>query len=274
MSFTDFVKSAAGLTEKAVIIIGDVSEVEVKEVDAQKPSAGVAAGVPGGSNGYNLSVVTGMLQTAEQRKKDVKFEAVGDIKKYRFEVQFNPSEISISGYGGENMPTQTFGQIPPNPGQGNPPNGGKPPGPPRFGSRMASASTRITMSFRVVFDKTPATNMISNNMAVKAGKALLGKTGDSVQDEVEALHAVARDDNKRLAMFIWGDMIYEGVINSVDSDYVMFNKAGQPIRAYVNIGMVLYAEHDLGKNVDTWRKEYQRDFYDLKESAPFTRFKF
>ena len=281
MGVFDFVKSAAGLTEKAVIIVGDSSDVKIEEVKAQKPSAGAGAGVPSASMkvpDFNTSLVEGFLSTDDQRNsKDKKFEAVGSVKKYRFEVQFNPAEITISGYGGERLPTQSFANIPvPNPGEGQKQNQQhKPPGGrPRIGSRVAAADTRITMHFRVVFDKTPAQNMIANNKAVKAVKAIAGIDSGSVQDEVEALHAIARDDKKRLAMFIWGDMIYEGIINGIDSEYVMFKPNGQPIRANVNISMLLYAEHDLGKNVDIWRHEYDRDFYSLKKSPAKGRIHF
>ncbi len=274
MGVTDFLKNAAGLTEKAVLIIGDTSEVEIKEVEAPKPSAGGAGGVDlSRGTDFSMETVKGYLKsalTSEQREKN--FELVGEVKKYRFEVQFNPAEISITGYGGENLPHQAFGQAP-KPGQEPPKPGERPKRPPRIGSRMASASTRITMNFRVMFDKSPVTNVISNNKAVKLGKALLGVNDGTVQDEIEALHAIARDNSKRLAMFVWGDMIYEGIINSVDSEYLMFNRAGLPIRATASISMLLYGEHDLGKNVDTWRKEYHRDFYSLKEGSPFTRIK-
>ena len=85
-----------------------------------------------------------------------------------------------------------------------------------------------------------------------------------MQNEVEALHAAARNKDRRLAMFIWGDMVYEGKINSVDSEYVMFNVNGQPIRANVTINMVLFGKEDLGKNIENWKREYNEDFYKLK----------
>ncbi|WP_029322090.1 CIS tube protein [Butyrivibrio sp. AE3004] len=268
MSIFDSIKSTAGVTEKAVIIIGDSSEVEVKEVAAPKPSAGIGRGFSLASltdAKFDSSLVAGFLADAGLKSDDKKqFEAVGSVKKFKFEVQFNPAEITISGYGGENMPMQTYG---PSRNQDEPPHEPPPGPPPKIGSRMAATDTRITMNFKVVFDKTPINNMISKNMGVKAVKAVAGLGPGSVQDEVEALHAVARDDNKRLAMFVWGDMIYEGVINSINSEYVMFKENGEPIRANVNIGMLLYGTHDLGKNIEVWKKEYNIDFYSIKGST-------
>ena len=55
-------------------------------------------------------MISGIAQTEAQRLSDKHYTAMNEglIKKYRFEVQFNPAEISIAGYGGERLPMQHF----------------------------------------------------------------------------------------------------------------------------------------------------------------------
>ena len=295
MGFTDMVANTLGTVEKAVLFIGDTRDVSIKEVDAPKPSAG-SGGLGGFGSladlgnlpeipkipaipSFDPSVLTGSILSATQKSGDQNFEAVGSAKKYRFEVQFNPAEITISGYGGEKLPTQNFGSdVNKDPdkkkGEGEEDEDKKKKGS-RIGSRMAPADTRITMSFKVCFDKVDPQDAFYSDKFTLSGTSIvqgvakgvakkLGKKTNSVRPEVEALHAVARDPQKKLAMFVWGNMKYEGVINGVDSEYVMFNVNGEPIRAYVIIRMVLFGMMDLGKNIATWKAEYHKDFYSLK----------
>lgn len=282
----DAAKAAIGVVEKAVIIIADTSHVQVTETTAPNPSAGkgamsglssLKASVPTAQlRNFNAGAIAGIVQSEEQRLSEKHYSAIDEkkIKKYRFEVQFNPAEISISGYGGERLPTQQFVSDK-SENAGNKNNADQTKQKPKPSSRMAAADTRINMTFKVVFDKVdPQDAFYSDKFTlgqtsavtgiVKAGFKAAGKKDNSVQNEVEALHAAARNKNRRLAMFIWGDMVYEGKINSIDSEYVMFNVSGQPIRANVTINMVLFGKEDLGKNIENWKREYNEDFYKLK----------
>ena len=289
MGFTDMVANTLGVVEKAVLYIGDTTDVKLKEVDASKPSSG-SGGLGGGFDiggmpdipsipNFDPSVLAGSLMDAAQMESDNQFEAVGSAKKYKFEVQFNPAEITISGYGGEKLPTQNFGsdvsKDPKKDGEGGKKGENKPPRP---SSSMAAADTRITMSFKVCFDKVDPQDAFyadkfslnATSIGVGAAKAVgkaMGKKSNSVRPEVEALHAIARNPKKKLAMFVWGNMKYDGVINGVDSEYVMFNVNGEPIRAYVTIRMVLFGKNDLGKNVETWKREYNKSIYSLSKKS-------
>ena len=136
---------------------------------------------------------------------------------------------------------------------------------------MAAADTHIEMSVKFVFDKTNPQDafyadkftLSATNIALGATKAIKNNVSSksySVQPEVEALTAIVRDQKKRLAKFVWGDMIYEGLINSVNAEYQMFNVNGEPCRATVSITMVLYDVNDMGADVTIWQREYQKDF--------------
>ena len=269
--------SLAGFNQKAIIEIADFSDLKLVEKDAQKPSSGVGFGGLGGLNldiGFNLDAVK-KFASAIGLAGDDTFELYGNVKKYRMECQFNPNELNISGYGGEEIPTQKFAAAEEKKDRHEGGDKEKKKKGTRNGSTMAAASTRIDMNFRIAFDKSnPQDAFFSDKFTLSQtniGKGLLrgglkaaGKLSNSVQPEVEALTAIVRNEKRRLVRFAWGDMSYEGVLNSVNAEYVMFNINGEPCRAFVSIGMVLFDEDVAGANTDIWQDEYMADFYKLK----------
>ena len=283
MGFTDSLKQGAmdlvGANQKAIIEIADFSETKVEKVDAKKPSAGNGGGfVSAKDSGFSLdsmksyerSLLSGdALNAFDKGDMGNAFEEYTGFKKYRFECQFNPDEITITGYGGEELPIHNYSKD----GDGQKRVPGTPPD--KKGSNMDSAKTHISMQFKLVFDKTniqdafyadkftlSQTNIAKG--AVTAGLKAAGKVNYSVQNEVEALTAIVRDNNKRLARFAWGDMVYEGVINCVSADYVMFNTNGEPCRAYVTISMILYDAAVAGANAKFWQDQYLKNIYSIK----------
>lgn len=56
----------------------------------------------------------------------------------------------------------------------------------------------------------------------------------SVQPEVERFIAIVRNPYVRQVAFYWGTMCYKGVVKSVDAEYVLFNREGDPMRATVD----------------------------------------
>ncbi len=269
--------SLAGFNQKAIIEIADFSDLKLVEKDAQKPSSGVGFGGLANLNldiGFNLDAVK-KFASAIGLAGDDTFELYGNVKKFRMECQFNPSELNISGYGGEEIPTQKFAAAEEKKDRHEGGDEGKKKKGTRNGSTMASASTRIDMNFRIAFDKSnPQDAFFSDKFTLsqtniakgllKGGLKAAGKSSTSVQPEVEALTAIVRNEKRRLVRFAWGDMSYEGVLNSVNAEYVMFNINGEPCRAFVSIGMVLFDEDVAGANTDIWQDEYMADFYKLK----------
>ena len=266
------VKDMVGANQKAIIEIADFTDTKIQLNQQIPPNAGNAAlSALASSANFDLksfSQYTDILKIPTSGQGG--FETYRGFKKYRFECQFNPEEVQVTGYGGEELPIQSY--------RTQTEHGG---------SHMASANTRIDLSFKLVFDKTniqdafyidkftlgqtniakgAATGAKQAYNAIKNGKA----NSYSVQPEVEALTAIVRDNNKRLARFVWGDMVYEGVINTVSAEYVMFNVNCEPIRAFVNMGMVLYDEQVAGAHADTWAKEYMRDIYSIKDGSVLT----
>jgi hypothetical protein len=264
-------KDMVGANQKAYIEIADFSKTTITAAKAQKPAAGNGALNMAAKSGFSLETLNKFAGSLNKiAGQDVQgFDQYKGFKKYRFECQFNPEEISISGYGGEELPIQNYGRAPDN-------KDGKIEHK-RRGSIMDSAKTRIDLNFKLVFDKTNIQDafyadkftLSPTNIGKGAGTAVAKALGKkySVQPEVEALTAIVRNNNRRLARFVWGDMIYEGVINTINAEYVMFNVNGEPCRAFVNIGMILYDEDVAGANTSIWKDKYMDEVYSVKSNA-------
>lgn len=80
----------------------------------------------------------------------------------------------------------------------------------------------LTLSVELIFDGT----------CLKSGE-------QSVRMRVEALLEAAENPFIRQVSFNWGTMYYEGRITGLDVQYVMFDGAGEPLRANVDLSMEL-----------------------------------
>lgn len=275
MAWTDTIKDAAsqisGNLEKAVIEIIDMRGRELIKEEAV--SAGGSSGTAGfggistalasnvrqslntaatmaGSAAITDSVLdmTGNLEAAKFRGSIGLLH--GATKKY-FYVQFNPSELSFSGYGGGISAKTDF-------------SGGS-------GISFESMKVRITMEVRLIFDKVdPQDAFMADKLntaptalatgAAKAVKSKLGKKNQSVQTEVEGFMAALRSPYTRRITFHWGKMTYTGVLNRVSAQYQMFNVNGQPIRAAVNLSLVCADEEVMPNSMGSWQKQYEDAF--------------
>ena len=114
-----------GSVEKAVIEIADFSNRVPDEEPANAPGGKAGAGVGiAGLGGFdadlagNYGATLGKLKAAKDKitkkvtgftdENDEAFDINTDFQKFRFEVPFNPSELTLTGYGGEEMMVQNF----------------------------------------------------------------------------------------------------------------------------------------------------------------------
>ncbi|MCR5594701.1 MAG: hypothetical protein K6G12_02530 [Lachnospiraceae bacterium] len=267
-----------GNVSKAVIEIADFSERKVTEENAKKPGGGAGiSGLSGFSGGLaqnymqmerlssKLNEVTGALGDGGD---DEEFEILKNYQKFRFEVPFNPSELTFTGYGGEEMAVQNFSTV-----SDDDPTGEKAKKDPNKsrkgpGNQIKQVDSHIEMNIPLIFDKTNvheafyadkfslgATNLAKE--AFKVGKDALGAGDYSVQAEVEAFTSIIRSKERRLIHFTWGDMSYEGILNSVSAEYTMFNVSGEPCRAKVNLRLVLL-DGDYADTSRIWRERYTK----------------
>jgi len=169
-----------------------------------------------------------------------------------FYVQFNPNELSLSGYGGGLASKTDFSE------KGN-------------SITFDKAEVRITMNVKLIFDKVDPqdafmgdkANLSTTAMAtgaVKAVKAARGKNEYSVQTEVEGFIAALRSKYTRRITFHWGTMTYTGVLNRVSAQYTMFNVQGLPVRAYVNLSLVCADETVSPNSMGMWQAYYEELF--------------
>ena len=55
-------------------------------------------------------------------------------------------------------------------------------------------------------------------------------------------------------------MHYRGILTAVNAEYTMFNPAGRPIRAVVNISLLLVDEKVKANDMGYWDQSYQNAF--------------
>lgn len=113
------------------------------------------------------------------------------------EVDFNPTELNISTVAEEVQKKQNF-QTGKN-------------GPEKNTYTYANYIEKTTVSVRLVFD------------------------GDEVEKKAEVFLAAARNPMKRILSFNWDEIFFEGILENVITEYTMFDTAGNPRRANVDI---------------------------------------
>ena len=259
-----------GVTSKAIIEITDIRARDIEETDMS--SYKVSSKGLGGFSGTMAqayaskefaSGVTKKLQALKDTMPDLKEEDVitqflkSGVKR-QYEVMFNPSDITIGGYGGGKFPTTVFEDSPKKHTD-------------LRSSSLLSSTARIVFSCKLIFDRTkPSQAFYSDRYTFNATR--LGRevgavikqygmkqdTGSSVQQEVEAFIAALRDPCTRMISFNWGDMCYEGILNQANADYTMFNINGQPCRGTVNLSILCADDKVYKHSSDLFSQKYDK----------------
>lgn len=248
-------QSAGGHIEKAVIEIIDMRGGEL----SLEPPVSMGGSSMGGLSATSLyggkealtDAASSALGSTSVGKELVSW--LGGATRKCFHVQFNPSELSISGYGGGPVAKTDYSS--------------------KDGKKInyETAAVRITLNVKLIFDKvdpqdafmsekisTSVTGMAQG--AVRSVRTALGKKDNSVQKEVEGFIAALRSNYTRHITFHWGTMSYPGVLNRVASQYTMFNVLGQPVRAVVSLSMVCADDDVCPNNMGIWQKHYEEAF--------------
>ena len=181
----------------------------------------------------------------------------GQISGKKFTVQFNPTTIQVIGRGGGRAPISNYGSV----GKDQP---GK--------IEYKALDPYINVNFTLMFDAlnnadafmeerfTLGVGTVAKNVVT----AVRGKEY-TVIPQVEGFLAALRDEDHRTMIFQWGSLRYTGVLNSVSANYTMFNTAGNPIRAQVQIGMLMGgAPKDSMVDIsylDYWKRRYEDIIY-------------
>lgn len=259
--------SLTGGIEKAIIEIIDErgKTIDLPTMGANKKtsstglfskSAKISAAVSKVVNATALrpSVVEGTLtDDIKDVQKEVEQTSAPSVKSKKYIVKFNPAQISFQGVGGgrvEKKGYQTEGEGK----EGN------------VQFSYGSMETRIQMNFQLIFDDYERTQafMLEKFTDVEAGvrTAITSRKNRtySVRPQVEGFIGAIRNSETQKAVFHWGKMQYKGQITHVNAEYTMFSTDGNPIRAVVNIGMLLVDNTIDFSYMGQWQDAYEEVF--------------
>ncbi len=206
---------------------------------AEKAGSGIDA-ISGGKLGFNKENLLNSALEAGYNKV--------------YEVQFNPSTLSLSARGGGTRfdTDHSKGRV----------------------TQDSKGDIFSTMSVRLLFNKVDNTSCfptdsinlsLTNAMgtALKGVKSLFTDGGPSVQTTVEGFIGAVRDPSTVQICFTWGDLRYEGVLRSVSANYTMFDTAGRPVKAEVTLSIYLMDEsikNDAEIRLGNWQRAYDKAF--------------
>ena len=259
-----------GNVAKAVLVFPDAPPKSYTEEEADKMEGG---GALGGSLGAAAAAASAAGKAAGTLKNlagamgnmaktlalgsvnmgmDEKIAAEGGGK--ALHVQFNPSTIQINAYGGGRAPITNHGKA-----------GGQQASTIQYGS----VEPYIEVSFTLIFDQTNIADAFLTDKftlgvtsVVKNAATLVGDLAGkeySVRPFVEGFLAAVRQENFRSVVFLWGEMRYEGIMNTTQCKYTLFSPSGNPVRAEVGVKlMAASTKEEKSRNyVAFWKQRYK-----------------
>ncbi len=203
------------------------------------------------------SLTETMLGTVGLTTDIIGYHKAREGTKYlRYEVLFNPKEITVSGRGSAMVPMidkEKGGQVTyqPRPGQ--------------IELRIPlivdrTLSSKISMGVPI-----PGVNTSLSGGAMALWDAVFEE--NSIQQEVEVFIGLLQSTYTRRVVFYWGDMVYDGFLSSANANYEIFDPNGNPTRATIDLFMILESADFPtllfdGKREGPWMKYYQKTFGD------------
>ncbi len=146
------------------------------------------------------------------------------------DVQYNPASLSMQTMGGPIQKYTAMGNDAPN----------------SLVSTDKKTSTYLTV--QLVFEDISISDAfgsasmengvggLSNAVDIAKTSIMQNKYGQfSVRTAVEGIFSLLMLKRTRQVIFVWADMFFHGELLSVDANYTMFNKKGNPLRAVVNL---------------------------------------
>ena len=255
-------QSLTGNIEKAIIEIEDErfrqEEIHKTQVERKKATAQDLGKISGelskvaskvsetGSVLNKLSVMDGVAQMAEKAVQT-------GTRKKRFQVKFNPGQVTFTGIGGSQIEKKDYIKS-----EG------------KVDISYQEMKPRIEMRMQLIFDdyerteafmleKFTDTTAIARTGVNAVVTATTGKTY-SVRPQVEGFMGALRNAYTRKVNFYWGKMKYSGELTDISTEYTMFSTDGNPIRANVNLGILLVDGELSYQSMGQWQMSYQKVF--------------
>lgn len=248
-------RSLTGAVEKAYLQFEDKrlqkdDKVQVTDVAAKSlvPTANTLAKA--------AQTVKGTLQAKGMDKTLKLLKAAEKLvtPSNQYEVKFNPSEVTFQAKGGsgtlvQKMNFATAGKV---------------------SAKFSEMKTHIIMTVPLIFDDLERTDafMIENisdpaaflKSGVLSGVNQAISKSYTIRPQVEGFIGALHNEKTRIVKFCWGEMSYRGLLRAVDAEYTMFNREGEPIRATVNLQILLADGRIQDNDMGTWETGYQNAF--------------
>ena len=179
---------------------------------AKKKKAGKVSSRMGKAAGQVMDVDTlGELFEADAAQKKETETNMAEKNFLKMEVQYNPNSLTFSTAAGRQRDFRAMGDA--------------------GAQQLVTMERKATtfMSVQLIFEDVNSQDaFIRENLNPNIG---------NVKDMVEGLISLLISNRTRNMVFVWADMFFHGQLNSVDANYTMFNKKGEPIKATVNLSL-------------------------------------
>lgn len=202
----------SGLYQKAVIEIQTYEVTEVQEQEIRPSVAGSGGLTPfGGLTNKLKEAAAQTVHTALSSTLGSMVSAAAEnlSNNKKIEVQFNPSEIHITA--GGKLPQEKTGVDKK-----------------RKNIDYGLGGTTVQVSIPLIFEEMSGGETLTSSFQT-------GSKENSVSQKVSLFLDAIRDPYSRKIIFSWGNQIYKGRLQSVNTEYTMFSSHGSPVRAKVTI---------------------------------------
>lgn len=200
----------AGLIEKAIIEleVKEIGDIVEKETNTQTDSK-----VSGSISGITHKLKNAAANMAESALGDIISDIVpAHSDNELLEVQFNPVELSINASAKKSKKHVGIDKE-------------------HHKSYYGSLGVQVIVTIPLVFDESDTFNSLIRESVNKSNNL-------SIAEKVNLFINQIKNPNLRNIRFCWGTLTYEGQLYSVDAEYNMFDKAGNPLHANVNLQLL------------------------------------